>query len=81
MTTPDRSLDSQTSQDGRASRTVTVAHAKLGALTLGAFAVGALAIGRLVIGRAWFGRVEIDELMVGKLTLVERGSKGADDQG
>jgi hypothetical protein len=48
--------------------------AAIGALAVGAFAVGALAIGALAIGRMSLGsarakRIEIDELVVGKLTI------------
>ena len=53
-----------------------------GATVMGAFAVGALAIGRLAIKRAAIeqlavrgaslGRVEIDELVVRRLTVLER---------
>jgi hypothetical protein len=50
--------------------------AAMGALAVGAFAVGALAIGALAIGRLSLGsaharRIEIDELVVGKLTMRE----------
>ena len=50
--------------------------AAIGAVAVGAFAVGALAIGALAIGRLSLGsarakRIEIDELVVGKLTIRE----------
>jgi hypothetical protein len=44
----------------------------VGAFALGAMAVGAMAIGRLAIGSARVKRLEIDELIVGKLTVRER---------
>jgi hypothetical protein len=43
-----------------------------GAFALGAFAVGALAIGRMAVGSARIKRMEIDELIVGKLTIREK---------
>ncbi|WP_204249993.1 hypothetical protein [Rhodoferax koreensis] len=43
----------------------------LGAFAIGALAIGALAIGRLAIGRARVRRLEIDELVVGRLHLLE----------
>ncbi len=42
-----------------------------GAAALGFMAIGALAIGRLVVGEARFKRLEIDELVVRKLTLLD----------
>lgn len=42
-----------------------------GAMALGALAIGALFIGRLVVGDARFRRLEIDELVVKRLTLRE----------
>ncbi len=49
----------------------------IGALATGAFAVGALAIGVVAIGRMTMGcgrirHLEIDELIVGKLTIREQ---------
>jgi hypothetical protein len=49
----------------------------LGALALGAVAIGALAVGRLSVGRlavrgARLGKVEIDQLLVRKLTVLEQ---------
>lgn len=51
--------------------------AAIGALATGAFAVGALAIGAVAIGRMTMGcgrikHLEIDELIVGKLTIREQ---------
>jgi hypothetical protein len=43
----------------------------VGARAIGALAVGALAIGKLGVGPARFERVEIDELIVRKLTILE----------
>ncbi len=50
--------------------------AAVGAIATGAFALGALAIGALAIGRLSMGcgrikHLEIDELIVGKLTIRE----------
>jgi hypothetical protein len=45
----------------------------LGALAIGALAIGALAIGRLNVRHARFGRLEIDELVVRRLSLPKRG--------
>ena len=44
----------------------------LGAFALGAVAIGALAIGRISVGRARLGRVEIDDLVVRRLTVLDR---------
>jgi hypothetical protein len=44
----------------------------LGAFAVGAIAVGSLAIGRIVLGSARIKRMQIDELIVGKLTIRER---------
>ncbi len=44
----------------------------VGARAIGALALGALAIGKLRTGKARFERLEIDELIVHKLTIVER---------
>ena len=54
-----------------------VCAAAIGAIATGAFAVGALAIGALAIGRISLGcgrirHLEIDELVVGKLTVREQ---------
>jgi hypothetical protein len=51
--------------------------AAIGALATGAFALGALAIGAVAIGRMTMGcgrikHLEIDELIVGKLTIREQ---------
>lgn len=43
----------------------------LGALAVGALAIGTLAIGRLVIGRSRIRRLQVDELIVGKLHIIE----------
>jgi hypothetical protein len=40
----------------------------VGALAVGAIAIGALAIGRLSVGRARFRRLEIDELIVHRVS-------------
>jgi hypothetical protein len=49
----------------------------VGAVAIGALAIGAVAIGRLVIGRARVRRLEIDELIVHRLKLPDRGSDEA----
>jgi hypothetical protein len=51
--------------------------AAIGAVATGAFAVGALAIGAVAVGRMVLGcgrikHLEIDELIVGKLTIREQ---------
>lgn len=43
----------------------------IGALAVGSLAIGALAINRLVISRSKIRRLEIDELIVGKLRVME----------
>ena len=48
----------------------------LGAIAVGAFAIGALAIGRLTVGRASvrrarFGRLEVDDLVVRRVSVLE----------
>ena len=43
----------------------------VGALAMGALAVGAVTIGRLVIGRSRIRRLEIDELVVGRLHVID----------
>ena len=43
-----------------------------GALAVGAVAVGALAIGRLAVRNARFGRLEVDDLVVRRLSVLER---------
>ncbi|SFJ18286.1 hypothetical protein [Caulobacter sp. UNC279MFTsu5.1] len=40
----------------------------VGALVVGALAIGALAIGRLSVGKARFRRLEIDELIVHRVS-------------
>jgi hypothetical protein len=40
----------------------------VGALAVGAIAIGALAIGRLSVGKARFRRLEIDELIVHRVS-------------
>jgi hypothetical protein len=57
-------------------RAVSVGSLALGALAVGAAAIGALAIGRLAIGRAHLGRVRIDDLVVGRLTVLEHDGRG-----
>ena len=42
-----------------------------GALAVGALAIGALAIGQLVIGRSRIRKLEIDDLVVGRLHVME----------
>jgi hypothetical protein len=54
-----------------------IAVSSLGAVAVGAFAIGALAVGALAVGRlsvdcARFKRLEIDELVVHKLTILDR---------
>jgi len=48
---------------------IAVGSAAVGALAIGAVAVGALAIGSLVVGRARVRRLEIDELIVGRISF------------
>ncbi|MDB5429673.1 MAG: hypothetical protein JWP35_789 [Caulobacter sp.] len=43
-----------------------------GALALGALAIGAVAIGRLGVGRARVGTLEIDHLIVGRVSMLKR---------
>jgi len=56
---------------GRASGAAAAALAAIGASAIGALAIGALAIGKLYVGAARFKRLEIDELIVKKLTILE----------
>jgi len=51
---------------------VSVGALAVGALAIGALAIGAMAIGKLRIGRARFKSVEIDELIVRRLTVVDQ---------
>lgn len=44
----------------------------LGAVAVGALAIGAMAIGRLAVGKAHFKELEIDNLVVHKLTVLEQ---------
>jgi hypothetical protein len=44
----------------------------VGALAFGALAIGAVAVGRLMIGRARVRRIEIDDLVIHRLTLPDR---------
>ena len=44
----------------------------MGALALGAIAIGALAIGRLSVGTARFKRLEVGDLVVRRLSVLER---------
>ncbi len=50
---------------------VALAATALGALAIGALAIGALAIGRLAVGKARFRHLEIDDLIVRRLTVLE----------
>jgi hypothetical protein len=43
----------------------------VGAMALGALAIGSVCIGRFVVGRARFRKLQIDELVVGKLSVTE----------
>jgi hypothetical protein len=45
----------------------------MGAFAIGAVAVGALAIGRMTVGRARFRELEIDHLIVRKLSVLRGG--------
>ncbi len=45
----------------------------VGALAIGAMVIGSLGIGRLNIRSAKLGKVEIDDLIVRRLTVLERG--------
>lgn len=56
---------------GRATGAALGALVAIGAGAIGAMAIGALAIGRLYVGTARFKRLEIDELVVRKLTILE----------
>ena len=44
----------------------------VGALAVGVVAIGALAIGRLAVRHARFGRLEVDDLVVRRLSVLER---------
>lgn len=44
----------------------------MGALAVGAVAVGAMAIGRLNVGQSRFKRLEIDHLVVGKVSALRQ---------
>lgn len=50
---------------------IALGSAVVGALAVGAIAIGAVAIGALTIGRARVRRLEIDELIVGRVTFKE----------
>ena len=49
-----------------------VAMVAMGAVAVGALAIGTLAIGRLAVGHARFRRLEVDELIIRKVTTLER---------
>ena len=57
---------------------VSVGAFALGAVAMGAIAMGAVAIGRLVVGRARIRRLEIDELVGGRLRVLEELQTPAD---
>ncbi len=64
-------------EKSRSIRRAALGAATIGAIATGAFALGALAIGAVAIGRMVLGcghikHLEIDELIVGKLTIREQ---------
>jgi hypothetical protein len=52
----------------------------LAAVAIGALAIGALAIGRLTIGRARIRRLEIDDLVVRRVSFIEQLKTPSDDR-
>jgi len=52
---------------------VLIVVAVIGAVAVGANAIGRLAVGRLVIRKASFGVLEVDELIVRRLSVAEHG--------